>query len=94
MTVYPENDQEVCFINEIHKHYHAPLSPGPLLYPMTARMLQELSNLVNGIGPNYERKDLYHWIRDSFTVGTSKALFGSRNPMVGDASLIDALWYI
>lgn len=89
----PKNDKEICYINEMHKVYHEPMQPGPDLQQTNAAMLRQVSKFMNEVGPKYERKALYTWLRDSFTVATSIALFGSRNPFPSDPSLSDALWY-
>ena len=94
LTKIPQSDREVCYNNDIHKVYHAPWMPGPTLQKMNERMLQEVSMFINRIGPEYERKDLYEWISDSFTLTMNNTLFGSRGPVAKDPSLIKALWYV
>lgn len=90
----PKNDKEECFNNEMHKVYHEPMQPGPALQETNGVMLQQIANFMNKIGTDYEQKDLYYWLRDSFTVATSIALFGSRNAFPSDPTLINSLWYI
>jgi len=89
----PKNDKEECYNNDMHRVYHEPLQPGPDLQQTNAAMLRQISNFMNKIGPQYEQKELYMWLRDSFTIATSFALFGSRNPFPSDPSLTTALWY-
>jgi cytochrome P450 len=89
----PKNDKEECFNNEMHKVYHEPLQPGPALQETNGVMLREVARFMNKIGTEYERKELYGWLRDSFTVATTIALFGSQNTFVSDPTLTDALWY-
>lgn len=92
LTKIPKSDREVCYNNDIHKVYHSPWMPGPALQKMNARMLQEVSTFINRIGHEYERRDLYEWISDSFTLTMNNTLFGSRGPIAKDPSLIKALW--
>jgi hypothetical protein len=89
----PKNDREECYLNDLHKVYHEPLKPGPDLQQTNAAMLLQVSEFMNKIGPEYKQKDLYAWLQYSFTVATSIALFGARNPFPSDPSLTDALWY-
>lgn len=89
----PKNDKEECYNNDLHKVYHDPLKPGPDLQQTNAAMLLQVSKFMNEIGPEYEQIELYAWLRYSFTVATSVALFGARNPFPSDPSLTDALWY-
>jgi hypothetical protein len=89
----PKTDKEDCYNNDMHKVYHEPLQPGPDLQQTNTAMLRQVSKFVNEIGPEYEQKELYSWLQDSFTVATSIALFGSRNPFPSNPSLTPALWY-
>lgn len=90
----PASDKEDCYNNDMHKVYHEPMQPGPELQQTNAAVLRQVSKFMNNIGPEYEQKELYMWLRDSFTVATSIALFGSRNPFSSDPSLTPALWYV
>jgi hypothetical protein len=90
----PKSDKEECYNNDMHKVYHEPMQPGPDLQQTNASMLRQVSKFMNEIGSEYEQKELYVWLRNSFTVATSIALFGSRNPFPSDPSLTEALWYV
>ncbi len=94
MTHIPENDKEECYNNEMHKIYHEPLQPGPELQQMNARVLEKIAEFVNEIGSEFETKDLYMWLRDSFTMATGISMFGSRSPIALDPSLIEPFWYV
>lgn len=94
MTHIPENDKEECYNNDMHKIYHEPLQPGPELQKMNSRVLEKITEVVNEIGSEFETKDLYMWLRDSFTMATSISMFGSRSPIALDPSLIEPLWYV
>jgi hypothetical protein len=92
--VVPENDKEVNYTNEMHKIYHEPLAPGPDLQQANKNMLKRLSVFINEIGSEYSRRDLYKWLQDTFTISTATSLYGARNPVEKDHSLITALWYV
>jgi hypothetical protein len=93
LTKIPKNDREACYNSDIHKVFHEPWMPGPMLHKKNARMLQEVATLVSQIGHEYKRKDLYDWISDSFTIIMNNTLFGSRGPLARDSGLINDLWY-
>jgi hypothetical protein len=94
VTYLPENDKEVCYVTELHKVYHEPLSPGPELQHINAQVLRRIEETLNDIGPEFQPQNLYTWLRDSFTTAVAYSLYGPRNPIALDSSLLERLWYV
>ena len=47
---------------------------------------------VNKITNNWIKADLFMWLRDAITYGTVQGLYGPKNPVALDQSLIEDLW--
>lgn len=89
----PADRKESSFLREVHKASIEQMKPGPVLQRMNAAVLRNLAAEFNGIGTGRVEKDsLWLWLRDSFTLATSTALFGSENPLKSDSSLIKSFW--
>ena len=88
---HPPTSGDIKWLDEQHRAYDK-LTPGPALWDMNARVLSNISVLLNGIGDKFETKAIYLWLRDAFTIATSEALFGSNNPLSRDKSLRDRFW--
>lgn len=90
---HPPTDGSETWLNEQHKAYE-PLAPGPALHAMNAHVLNSVAEILNDIGPKFETKKFYLWLRNSFTLATTGALFGTQNPLTEDLKLNDCLWYV
>jgi hypothetical protein len=88
----PTNGTE-RWLHAQHKPYDT-LAPGPALNDMNARVLNSIAETLNSVGPEFETKKFYIWLRNSFTVATTGALFGAQNPLTEDPKLNDSLWYV
>lgn len=88
---HPPTDGSIAWLHDQQKRYDV-LAPGPALYEMNVRVLESLSGVLNQIDASFETKKLYLWVRDTFTVATTGALFGLENPLIRDTNLIDDLW--
>lgn len=87
----PPTDGSESWMSEHHKVYEV-LSPGPPLNEMNAHVLNSVANILNEVGPNFETKKFYLWLRDAFTFATTGALFGAQNPIRDSPELNDCLW--
>lgn len=88
---HPPTDGSVKWLHDQHKNNEL-LALGPGLYDMNLRVLDSLSSAINQVGACFESKRLYTWLRDTFTVATSEALFGLDNPLAQDPTLNKDLW--
>ncbi|KAH8657754.1 cytochrome P450 [Xylariales sp. PMI_506] len=88
---HPPTDGSISWLNDQHKRYDV-LSLGPGLYAMNVRVLESLSGVLNQLGSAFETKQLYLWLRDTFSVATTAALFGLDNPLIQDPTLLKNLW--
>jgi hypothetical protein len=86
-------DGSEYWLHAQHKAYE-PLAPGPQLNEMNTHVLNSVAEILNTVGPQFETKKFYLWIRDSFTSATTGALFGAHNPLTDDPKLNDYLWYV
>ncbi|CAN8100566.1 unnamed protein product [Discula destructiva] len=67
---------------------------GPPLIQMNVRALGTIADALNAI-PAYsglEIPNLYRWLRTNVTLATTDGLFGAKNPLRLDHSIIDALF--
>jgi hypothetical protein len=90
---HPPTDGSIAWLHDQHKSYE-PLAPGPALNDMNTRVLNTIAEIFNPIGTEFETKKFYLFIRDSFTIATTKALFGANNPLTNDPQLNDSIWYV
>jgi hypothetical protein len=88
---HPPTDGSIRWLHDQHRQYDV-LAPGSALYDMNVRVLESLCADVNSIGTSFEIKQLYLWLRDTFTDATTKALFGLDNPLIHDPTLCNDLW--
>jgi hypothetical protein len=89
----PTKEGERTYLGDTHRIMSETLIPGPSLVKMNARVLDSLARLVNPLGTEWEKKRLFGWLRDVFTIASSNSLYGKHNPITKDLSLIDAVWY-
>lgn len=88
---HPPTNGSESWLNAQHKPYDL-LAPGAALNDMNARVLNSVADIINSIGPEFETKQFYLWLRKSFTLATTCALFGAHNPLTEDPQLNDSLW--
>ncbi|KAH8799696.1 cytochrome P450 [Xylogone sp. PMI_703] len=87
-----KNDKEDTYMKSVHKAMHESMTPGDSLLGMNQRVLDKLATFVNAIGPQWEEKRLYDWVRHSFTLSSTRSLYGKHDPISADESLIESLW--
>lgn len=90
---HPPTDGSETWLSEQHRAYD-PLAPGPALNEMNANVLNSVAEILNGIGSEFETKLFYLWLRKAFTLATTGALFGARNPLAEDTKLNESLWCV
>lgn len=88
----PPDPNEPTYLRDANTSMFETLQPGPCLYKMNGRLLGRLSEVFNEIGTQEVERKLYEWVRDSFTIASGDALYGSENPFAKDASLIQSIW--
>lgn len=79
------------WLGEQHRAYE-PLLPGAALIVMNSQVLNSIAEILNTIGIDFETKKFYLWLRRAFTLATTSALFGARNPLTEDPELNESLW--
>lgn len=89
----PAGEQDSPFIQDRNTSGHVPLQPGPILNKMNAAVLKNISGFISQVGTEWEEKNLWLWLRDTFTISSSAATFGAAFPLAKDPELIEALWY-
>ena len=87
-----DNDKVDSYARDMQRSMHGSLIEGPAVHEMKARGLRIISKELDSIGPEVETKPLLPWLRDTLTVASSGALFGSNHIFAKDRSLIDAYW--
>lgn len=80
------------YMVDTHNSLHTSMFPGPGLWEMNARVLEKVAEMVNVIDSEFEERNLWYWLRDSFTMATSEALFGVHHPLAKHPSLVQAAW--
>ncbi|KAM3078289.1 hypothetical protein ACMFMF_004692 [Clarireedia jacksonii] len=80
------------YLNDNHKLMVECLAPGPSLLELNKGVLDRVANSLNELGVNEEGIMLYKWTRDILTLATSASLYGPRDPVNADHSLVDSLW--
>jgi hypothetical protein len=58
---------------------------------MNAKLLSEVAESLSNIPDVFEPDSLYLWLRKTFTLAVTPALFGEHNPFLIDQQLVDAL---
>ncbi|KAI9743789.1 MAG: hypothetical protein M1818_002523 [Claussenomyces sp. TS43310] len=84
--------KEPTYLREVHNVMHSTMQPGAGLLEMNTRVLHTLGGYANDIGKEWEGRNLYRWVRDSFTIAAARSLYGPYNIIEKDPSLIDHLW--
>ncbi len=87
----PEDPKEMPFMKGFHKAMHEYMTPGPNIQSMNANMLKTIAREMNDIQDDF-KSNFYVWLRNSFTLATANAIFGSNNPWAKNPSLIDSFW--
>lgn len=81
------------YVTEVHDESVNALAPGKDLESMTGAMLQEasicLDHLILGI-----EMDIFTWIRQTVTMCSTRAIYGSENPFNRDPALVRMFWYV
>lgn len=87
------DDEKVdSYMRDLHKSMHEALIVGPALHEMNASVLSTIGKELNSIGMEVETKSLFLWLRNTLTVASSAAIFGSNHIFAKDKSLVDAYW--
>lgn len=73
-----------------------PAMTGDHLHRMNANALNYISKDINKISGqgSLEHANLWLWLRDLVTMATSEALYGSKNPLRQDRSLLEDVWWV
>ncbi|KAL8801097.1 MAG: hypothetical protein Q9182_004690 [Xanthomendoza sp. 2 TL-2023] len=79
---------------DVSRGMHTALAPGESLDWMTRTMLSKLEEYVEPLGENDGgvEIDLYRWVRKAFTVASTEAVYGPKNPFNHNPELEDAFW--
>ncbi|KAL8662900.1 MAG: hypothetical protein Q9202_004322 [Teloschistes flavicans] len=79
---------------EITRGMHNALAPSTSLDWMTKTMLTKLGEYVDplGAGPDGIEIDLFKWVRTAFTVASTEAAYGPKNPFNHKPNLEDDFW--
>jgi len=88
----PRDKKERTFLRDVHRVSIEQMRPGVALQRMNAAVLGRLAYEFNGIAERVEKGSLWLWLRDGFTLATSTALFGERNPLRQDRALVQSFW--
>lgn len=68
---------------------------GQSLLHLNLSALGNIADRMNAIdGREVQVEDLYLWNRELLTLASTDSLYGSRNPLKADKSLIDAYWLV
>lgn len=87
-----DNEKVNSYVRDMHNSMHESLIVGPALYEMNSTVLRNIGKELNSIGSAIETKPLFLWLRNTLTVASSAALFGSNHIFANDQSLVDAYW--
>ncbi|KAK3377978.1 cytochrome P450 [Podospora didyma] len=68
------------------------LAPGPSLTGPSEIASNTVAAAVNAFGTEWEKQDLFRWLRDVITSGTVMGLYGPKNPVALDPTLIEDIW--
>jgi hypothetical protein len=91
----PKKDEKgFDFLGDMHNVLHESLAPGPALHSMNAKALGVIAADLTKIGPGFEIKPLWSWLRNTFAIATTTALFGDKNPLANNPALIQKFWYV
>lgn len=81
-----------AYMDHVNTITRSTLQPGVALLEMNVRVLGMLADFVNGIGADWQSKPLYSWLTETFTLASSRALYGQNDPFNSDRSLLQSLW--
>lgn len=76
------------------KGMHTSLNHGLQILEMNSRALHTFAGILSKFGSEPKEIALHHWVRDSFTLASAAAVYGSDNPIAKDHSLIQSLEYV
>ena len=89
----PLDEKEPTLLGDMFQAIHKSMS-GVNLYRMNAEALNYVAGTFNNLGDVTEQHSLWMWLRDTLTLATSTALFGSHNPLIHKPQLRQDLWYV
>jgi hypothetical protein len=90
-THIPKGTNEPFMLQDITKAVIKALNPGAELHRLNLAALTKFSSLLDPIHAPQE-DTLYLWLRHTFTIAATTALFGPHNPMTLNPSLAEAQW--
>ncbi|KAL8717337.1 MAG: hypothetical protein Q9225_005412 [Loekoesia sp. 1 TL-2023] len=81
---------------DISRGMHNALAPSESLDWMTRTMLTKMMEYVDPLGASKDgtETNLYKWIRTAFTVSSTEAVYGPKNPFNHQPELEDVFWYV
>lgn len=79
------------YVIDVHDRIVASLAPGMDLQQTTKAMLSHLSVYFEAITTDVEL-DLFLWIRNTVTLCSTRALYGSQNPFDKDPKFVNSFW--
>ena len=84
---------KVGVVHEIHKGVHKAMAAGPNLDRMAKAMLSTLAPFLDewAVEGGWEG-ELFGWIKPRFTVASTEAIYGERNPIRLQPELAEAFW--
>ena len=68
------------------------LASGPGLIEPSQTASNIVADGINKITTEWIKADLFMWLRDAITYGTVQGLYGPKNPVALDESLIEDIW--
>lgn len=79
------------YVIEVHDGLVAALAPGKDLESMTDAMLHEASSFLDTLNGEAE-VDLFGWVRHTFTMCSTRAIYGPGNPFTHNPSFVGLFW--
>lgn len=75
------------------------LQPGPNLDATTRKMQRNLNPIMDQLSSQSQGDEdttigLYAWVKNSFCLATTEAIYGRENPYKLQPELIDSFWYV
>ena len=84
---------KVGVTHETHKGMHREMAAGPNLDRMGKAMLSTLAPFLDEwAGEGGWEGDLFDWIRPRFTIASTEAIYGEKNPFRLQPELAEAFW--
>lgn len=86
---------KVGVAHETHRGMHREMAPGPNLDRMHKAMLSTLAPFLDelAVEGGWEG-DLFGWIRPRFTIASTEAIYGEKNPIKLQPELAEAFWWV